>query len=221
MSELLPEIPFARIRGWMFDLDGTLMDTDDQSVESLTHRLRFLGEGRARRLARRAVMFSETPMNDVYTVLDMLGIDPLAVAVQRLLLGGKPYDFRLMEGVRPLLVALAARTPLAVVTTRSAAEAQAFLTQHALGDLFQVVVTCESTRRLKPHPEPVRFAASALDLPPEACVMVGDTTVDVLSARRAGAWSVGVLCGFGEEDELRRAGAHLLLRSTAELIERI
>ncbi len=221
MSELLPEIPFAEIRGWMFDLDGTLMDTDDQSVETLTHRLRFLGEARARRLARHAVMFGETPMNSVYTVMDMLGIDPLAVAVQRLLRGSAPYDFRLMEGVRPLIETLAARVPLAVVTTRSTAAAQAFLTQHALGELFRVVVTCESTRRVKPHPEPVRFAAAALDLPPEACVMVGDTTVDVLSARRAGAWAVGVLCGFGEEDELHRVGAHLVLRSTAELIEKI
>jgi len=40
----------------------------------------------------------------------------------------------------------------------------------------------------------------------------------VKSARRAGAWSVGVLCGFGERAELERAGAHLILDSTADLL---
>ncbi|MCZ7672946.1 MAG: HAD hydrolase-like protein [Chloroflexi bacterium] len=47
--------------------------------------------------------------------------------------------------------------------------------------------------------------------------MVGDTTVDVQAARRAGAWSIGVLCGFGEQTELKTAGAHLILNSTAEV----
>ncbi len=47
--------------------------------------------------------------------------------------------------------------------------------------------------------------------------MVGDTTVDVRSARRAGSWSVAVLCGFGERDELERAGAHLILENTTDL----
>ncbi|MBN2392804.1 MAG: hypothetical protein JXR84_18885, partial [Anaerolineae bacterium] len=56
-------MPFDKIQGWFFDLDGTLMDTDDQTVERLAQRLRFLGDARARRLARRMVMAGETPMN--------------------------------------------------------------------------------------------------------------------------------------------------------------
>jgi phosphoglycolate phosphatase len=58
-----------------------------------------------------------------------------------------------------------------------------------------------------------------LNLPESACVMVGDTSVDMHSARRAGAWRIGVLCGFGREFELRRAGAQAILSSTADLAE--
>jgi phosphoglycolate phosphatase len=47
--------------------------------------------------------------------------------------------------------------------------------------------------------------------------MVGDTRLDVLAARRAGAWSIGVLCGFGQRHELERAGAHVVLVETADL----
>ena len=47
--------------------------------------------------------------------------------------------------------------------------------------------------------------------------MVGDTTVDMRAARAAGTQGIGVLCGFGEEAELRRAGADFILPSTADL----
>lgn len=211
-------IPWERIRAWFFDLDGTLMDTDDQAVESLARRLRFLGAARAQRLARRAVMFSETPMNDAITLLDVVGLDVALFAARQALQGPGEPTLRLIDGVAPLLRHLAGRAPLAVVSTRTQETARAFLRQHELTELFRFAVTVETTRRLKPHPEPILYAAHQLGLAPAACVMVGDTTMDVLAARRAGAWAVGVLCGFGEEKELRRAGAHLILPSTADLL---
>ncbi len=212
-------IPFEHVRAWFFDLDGTLMDTDDQSVASLARRLRFLGAARAPRLARRMVMASETPMNAAATLLDALHLDSLAFALEeRSQHADRGYDFELIEGVKPLLLHLAGRYSLAIVSTRSPAAAEAFLVQYGLTELFPVVVTRQTTRRLKPHPAPVLYAAQALGLAPADCVMVGDTTVDVRSARRAGAWAVGVLCGFGEERELWRAGAHLVLPSTADLL---
>jgi phosphoglycolate phosphatase len=51
--------------------------------------------------------------------------------------------------------------------------------------------------------------------------MVGDTTLDVRAGVAAGAQTVGVLCGFGEQHELERAGAHLVLDSTADLLDHL
>ena len=208
----------GEIRGWFFDLDGTLMDTDDQAVEVLAHRLRLSGNTRSRRLARRIVMLSETPMNHAVTLLDMVGLDPWVFAVRRKLSHHIKPTFRLVPGVRPLIQHLATVGQLAVVSTRSQEDAVLFLKQHALKDYFHVLATQETTKRLKPHPEPVLHAAKQLGLPPAACVMVGDTPVDIRAARRAGAWAIGVLCGFGEEAELWRAGAHMVLESTADLL---
>jgi phosphoglycolate phosphatase len=56
-----------------------------------------------------------------------------------------------------------------------------------------------------------------LGVPVERCLMVGDTTADVWAARAAGARSAGVLCGFGQRDELERAGADRILQTTTEL----
>jgi len=211
-------IPFDKIQGWFFDLDGTLMDTDDQTVERLAQRLRFLGDARARQLARRMVMAGETPMNYAITAVDMVGLDAVLFGVRRMMHAHTQPTFRLIEGVKPLLAHLAERATLAVVSTRSAEDAAEFLRQHDLAGYFKLIVTNATTKRLKPHPEPVLYAARQLGLSPEVCVMVGDTTMDVLSGRRAGAWTVGVLCGFGEEAELWRAGAHLVLPATADLL---
>ncbi len=82
-----------------------------------------------------------------------------------------------------------------------------------------MVVTHEDTRRLKPHPGPIRYAAEQLGVAVERCLMVGDTGLDVRAAKAAGACAVGVLCGFGERGDL--AGADLILENTAELGEQL
>jgi phosphoglycolate phosphatase-like HAD superfamily hydrolase len=47
--------------------------------------------------------------------------------------------------------------------------------------------------------------------------MIGDTPIDIRAGKAAGAQTVGVLCGFGEEPELQKLGADLILPSTANL----
>ncbi|MGC9522417.1 MAG: HAD family hydrolase [Anaerolineae bacterium] len=218
VQEEAPHLDLTNLEGWFFDLDGTLMDTDDQAVEVLAKRLRFAGARRAERLARRLVMFSETPMNHMMTVMDWFGLDPWIFALRRWLSRQAKPTLRPIEGIHPVIARLSPQAQLAVVSTRSQADAMAFLRHEDLDRHFELVVTQETTKRLKPHPEPIQYAAQQMSLPPDHCVMVGDTTVDILAARRAGAWAIGVLCGFGEERELRRAGAHLVLASTADLL---
>jgi len=212
------DVPWRQIRGWLFDLDGTLMDTDDQAVERIANRLRLLGPERATDVGRQLVMKSEIWINATVTLLDILGLDSWVFALRRRLSHQIEPTFRLIPGVKPLIDRLADRGRLAVVSTRSTRDAEAFLNQHDLSSHFECIVGQETTKRLKPHPAPIRHAVHALNLPVEACVMVGDTPVDVRAARRAGAWAVGVLCGFGEAHELEAAGAHRVVTTTADLM---
>lgn len=217
-NKLTDEVPYTSIQAWFFDLDGTLMDTDDQTVDKLAKRLRFLGERYAKKFARFFVMKSETSMNFAVTIIDMLGMDTLLLKLRKWLNRHQPRPtFRIIPGVKSMLEDLQSHAILAVVSTRTYDDAMAFLQQHELASCFTLVVTQETTKRLKPDPEPILYAAEAMNLPLDVCAMVGDTTVDMRAARRAGAWAVGVLCGFGEEKELRRAGAHVILASTADL----
>ena len=209
-----------KVEAVLFDLDGTLMDTDDQAVEALVRQLQRLHWPHPQRAARRLVMACETPGNVMMTLLDVLGLDALLNTFTDRLRRWRGLrtraDFHIITGVEEMLVELSGRYRLAVVTTRGLAESEAFLDQYNLRGFFDALVTRESTWRLKPHPAPIRHAARLLGVPVERCVMVGDTTVDVRAARRAGAWAVAVLCGFGEREELERAGAHVILEHTAQ-----
>ncbi|MEJ2748325.1 MAG: HAD family hydrolase [Anaerolineae bacterium] len=220
----MPEtIPFDQIEAILFDLDGTLIDTDDAAVARLERKLRPLLGRRAPHLARWLMMKAETPGNALVTLLDFLHLDEALMGATDKLRRRRgvyaAHEFSLIPGVGELLQSLAGRYKVALVTTRSRYHIDAFLQQFPRETaVFSTTCGLQDTHRLKPHPAPVRLAAKRLGIPVEKCVMVGDTTVDVKSGRRAGAWSVGVLCGFGEPEELARVGAHLVLESTADLL---
>jgi HAD superfamily hydrolase (TIGR01662 family) len=211
----------------LFDLDGTLIDTDNTTVDRLAARLRRLSWLFPARdpgaVARWLVMRGEAPGNQILTLLDALRLDgPLTALSDRLprRRHRPPPEFRPIEGVAAALASLARCYRLALVTNRSRRHIREFRDRHpAIAADLVLFIGRQDTMRFKPHPAPLNLAAGRLGIPIERCLMVGDTTVDVRAARRAGAWSAAVLCGFGTRDELERAGADLVLDSVAGLVE--
>jgi HAD superfamily hydrolase (TIGR01549 family) len=219
------EIYPGEIDAILFDLDGTLIKPDTEALYNLTRRLqplqRLLPKRDPAGAARRILMSTEGPANSLLTFLDRIGLDDtffdLGDRLRRMQGLHTPLNFRPMDGAGEMLSELSHRYHLGIVTSRSRAHAEAFLKQQGLADLFQVIVGREDTWRIKPHPSPVRHAADELGLVPDRCLLVGDTTADIYAARSAGARSAGVLCGFGTEAELERAGADLILNTASEL----
>jgi HAD superfamily hydrolase (TIGR01549 family) len=203
-----------------------LSDTDDLIVgqlERILHPVRFLlPQQDSQRLARRFVMWSEAPGNFLVGIPDTLGVDGAIAAVMEWLNRHRPppmKHFLLIPGVKEMLQSLSARYPLAVVSAREADSTRLFLDHFELTPFFQVIVTGQTARHTKPYPDPILYAAKALNVPPESCLMVGDTTVDIRAGKAAGTQTVGVLCGFGEEAELRQCGADMILTTTLELVQ--
>ena len=216
----LATTPIAAI---LFDLDGTLADTDDMTVDSIVARLgglRRLFPGHdPRPFVRHLLILLEGPVNWLLSQFDRLSLDDDLFRLNRWLRQtrglAKATDLHLIPDVDVTLAQLHQQYRLGLVTTRERATAVHFLEQHGLTQLFDTIVASDDVRRLKPHPEPVQLAAANLGLEPAACVMVGDTTVDIHAAHAAGARSVAVLCGFGSERELR--DADLVIPSTTAL----
>jgi phosphoglycolate phosphatase-like HAD superfamily hydrolase len=203
------------IEAVLFDLDGTLMDSDDLMVAVWERRFKRLR--RSPGSARRLVMALEGPTSLAFGLLDLIGLDGFLARLIGRLQGPSDGRFPPVAGAADLINQLAGRYRLAVVSTRTLSEAAAFLASIGIREQIGLIVGRESTWRIKPHPQPICFAARGLGVPVGRCLMVGDTPVDVRAARRAGAWACGVLCGYGERAELERAGAHVILEHTRQL----
>jgi HAD superfamily hydrolase (TIGR01549 family) len=213
------------VRAVLFDLDGTLAETDDALVERWSARLRFLRYLLPRldtgRLARKLVGALARASARALALLDWLSLDDetfrLYAWLQRL------RGVRAADGLQPvagtpeLARALAGRYRLGLITSRSQEEAKAFLERNGFDGVFSVIVARDTARRLKPHPQPVRQAAEKLGIPPAHCAMVGDTAADIQAAKAAGALAIGVLCGLGDKQDLSEAD--LVLPTTTQLAE--
>ncbi len=210
-----------RIQALCFDVDGTLSDTDDYYVNKISGWIRRLPWVRdPERLARRLVMWSESPGNALLGLADTIGLDDEIIAFIDWMSRHrrrKVHQYLIVPGAAETVRRLKDRYPLAVVSARDELSTLAFLEQFDLVECFDIVITALSAEHTKPYPDPILLAAQKMGVNPAACLMTGDTTVDIRAGRSAGAQTVGVLCGFGEEAELRRQGADLILPGTSDL----
>jgi HAD superfamily hydrolase (TIGR01549 family) len=167
------------------------------------------------------MMGIEAPGNLLMGLPDRFGLDDelsrLVDAVNRRRVRHRQAAYLLVPGIRETLALLKPRFPMVVISARDDRAAMGFLQHFELLPFFSYVITAQTCAHTKPFPDPVLWAADHMGLSPTQLLMIGDTTVDIRAGKAAGAQTVGVLCGFGEEPELRRAGADLILPSTALL----
>ena len=217
-------LDLARVRALCFDVDGTLSDSDDDYVRRFSGwigRVPFVRDPHI--LARRLVMWLESPGSAIMSLGDALGLDTYLMPLIDWMQRHRPrrrIETLIMPGVVDMLPRLKRCYPMAVVSARNERSTMTFLENCHLLSNFDAVLTALSARHTKPYPDPILLAAKMMGVRPEACLMIGDTSVDIRAAKSAGAQSIGLLCGFGKEPELRRAGADLILPTTAD-VERV
>jgi len=208
-------LDITNIHAICFDIDGTLRDTDDQVVNLLTNMLRplrflFPG-GNPQPFARRFVMTTEDIGNYIIGLPDRMNIDHHIARLGNYFyhrgLSFKPKPPLIVNGVEKMLSRLKPHYPMAIVSAGSERSVQAFLNQFELNQYFICIATAQTCRHTKPYPDPIYWAAEQMSVAPINCLMVGDTTVDIRAGKAAGAQTVGVLCGFGEQKELINTGA--------------
>jgi len=214
-----------RVTGVLFDLDMTLVETRTDLARSAnavrrTYHLdplpestlvTFIGDG-ARELVRRS-------MGDAGC-----GRDDEALARFRTIYAGHCLDTSFVyAGMVDALDALAAvlGLRLGVVSNKPEGFSRQILDGLALARFFTVVIGGDSTRALKPDPEPIREACRRLEISPGDAIMVGDTWRDIRGGAAAGARTIGVTYGLNPRDRLVSEGADAVVDSPAEIVDRI
>jgi len=98
---------------------------------------------------------------------------------------------------------------LGIVTTKTALYSKELLEHMDVMHHFDVLIGKENVENPKPHAEPIHKAIKYLDASYESTWMIGDTLLDIHSAKNAGIKSVGVLCGYGKKYDLEKHTKYL------------
>ena len=202
--------------GILWDLDGTLLDTLQDLADAVNHTMaqfgypqrtleevrRFVGNG-----ARRLIALAVPENADVDEVLAAFH----AYYDEHCQIETKAYD-----GIMEALAVLQEKYPMAIVSNKPDSAVKSLCAQYFPG-LFARGESADCPR--KPAPDMVYKAMEAIGV--ETCIYVGDSEVDVLTAKAAGVPCLSVLWGFRDREEIEAAGGQQFCDDTARLVEKL
>ena len=191
----------------LFDLDGTLIDSTDAILSTFNHSFQELN--------------FDFKGNDE-DIKSLIGY-PLDIMYARLgVEESKVWDFvdayknryRIISKEQTTLlknayeaVELASKIArVSVVTTKTRAYTMPLLEHFNIAQFFEIVTGRENVQNPKPHPEPILTTLEQMNYDKKLhdVWMIGDTKLDLIAANDANINSIGLLCGYGEEEELRK-----------------
>lgn len=207
----------------VFDLDGTLVDSIGDIATSVNAALverfgeagslpmatvrGFVGGG-ARQLIERCLAALSRPASDINLVFDRFMPIYRARLVETTLL---------YPGMRDALDAVSARAAVAVLTNKPGEFSRAIVGALGLEGRFTGVVGGDDLKTRKPDPEGLLKLCATAGVSSSEAALVGDSAVDILTAKNAGALSVGVLWGYDPEG-VEREKPEVTLAHPAELL---
>ena len=210
------------IKGIIFDLDGTLLNTVDDIKNSLNYVLKE----------------NNFPICTLEQVKKSLGYGSLSLIKDSVptntsdILINKVYNeyvdyytknnndlTRPYEDIMTLLKLLKANKYLLAITSNKMQEAVTELNENTFEGLIDVAIGERKTLKLKPDPEMLILALEELGLKPNEVIYVGDTEVDLLTAKNANLKSIAVTWGFRTKKELLKNSPDFVIDSPLDLLE--
>ncbi len=210
----------------VFDLDGTLLDTLDDLADSANYALalfgypthpapmyrHFVGDGVDKLIFR--IMPEEGLVPERFKALRERYLDRYN---SHSLEKTRPYD-----GVPQALRALKSmRLRLCVVSNKPDKQAKAVISHFFGFELFDLVAGGSADYPLKPNPALTLHILASVGTSPRDAVFVGDSGVDMRTAKSGGLTAIGVTWGFRDRDELMRNGADYIVDAPEQLLELI
>lgn len=213
------------MKACIFDLDGTLTDT----LESLTYSVQatldemglgritgtqcqsFVGNG-ARYLIDHAIRAAGDEDGErLEEGMEIYG---------RIFDENCTYHVTPYEGILPTLQALKDRgIKLAVLSNKPHAQTCKVVRKIFGECIFDYISGQQASIKRKPDPEGIYHILKQLGIPKEECLYVGDSEVDIKTGLSGGLKTVGVTWGFRTEEELKAAGAGILINHPVELLQ--
>jgi HAD superfamily hydrolase (TIGR01509 family) len=212
----------APFRAVIFDLDGTLVDSNEFHIDSWDRAFRHFGKTFSYEELRKQIgkgsdnylpqFLTPKEMNEFGKELDQYRSD---LFKKEYLPCVKPFPMvrELFEQIRGdgkhILLASSGKKP----------ETEHYTRLLQIEDLIDGQITSEDANSSKPAPDIFNAALAKLGVSPNEAIVVGDTRFDVEAAKKAGLAAIGFLCGrAADEKTLRKASALAIFRDPADLL---
>ncbi len=211
------------LKAVIFDVDGTLVDSNNLHVEAWQEAFKCYGKVIAFDDVHKQMGKGGDQLMPVFCSPEELNSYGSELEQQRVDLFTDEYLPRVkpFPRVRELFERIK-NDGFRIALASSATEDELETHKKNLGikDLLETSTSADDAEKSKPYPDIFQAALSRLEnVKPEEAVVVGDTPYDVIAASRAGIQTVGLLSGGFTEDELRATGAVEIYRDVSDLLE--
>ncbi len=210
------------IRAAIFDLDGTLVDSNDLHAEAWQEAFRHFGKEIPLRELRQQIGKG----GDQYLPVFLSPPEMQAFGEELNTFRGDLFKKKYLERVQafPKVRELfeqvrAGGKRIALASSGNADEIEHYVELAHIGDLIDSRTTKTEVRHSKPEPDVFLEALRQLRLSAEEAIVIGDTPFDVQAAKKSQMQTIALLCGGFGEDELRASGAVAIYRDVADLLE--
>lgn len=196
---------------FVFDIDGTLVDSQNLIVEA--QRRAFAAAGLPAPPREKALSIVGLSLPKAFETLTE-GAGPVDLLVQAYkdawtqLRGESDFRYPVYPGAQGLLEDLARceHCKIGIATGKTRVGVNALFDRHGWHDIFDTVQTADDAVS-KPAPDMFQRALNETGVEPRDAIMIGDTTFDMVMARSVGATAIGVAWGYHRHEKLLRAGA--------------
>lgn len=204
-----------------FDFDGTIADSVECIVQSMAAT--FQSEALPPPARRDVLRSIGIPLERSLPMLGAVGRDDAGIArmvasYRRFYAELAELHLKLFPGIAELLIDLDGLATLGIVTGKNSAVAAANCELLGVRRHFKTIVGSDTTSRHKPEPEPLwALMASHSVEDPRDVVVIGDSPLDILMGRSAGAQTIAVTWGAEPRERLLEAGPERIVDSVSEL----
>lgn len=212
-------------RLFIFDLDGTLIDSRADIVNSLNRALMRLEMAPLQEERIAGFVGDGTPKLVERALRETTGLEPESTLTRTAIqVFREEYGNHLLDQTRLCHQAMEALNLLtwakfAVVTNKPEDFSRRILKGLGIEDCFSIILGGDSVQNRKPDPEALRIAMDFCQILPSETAMVGDSIVDILAGKSAGVTTCGILGGFRPSDELKASGCDLIIASLTQLAD--
>ncbi|HET7580449.1 MAG TPA: pyrophosphatase PpaX [Bacillales bacterium] len=207
-----------KINTVLFDLDGTLINTNELIIASFTHTLEHYFPGQYGR--EDIVGFIGEPLKESFEKIDPERVGEMIEVYRKHNIENHDKLVCEYKGVFETVESLHRQGfKLGIVTTKMRRTVNMGLKLAKLDSFFDTVVTFDDVKKAKPDPEPINLALSLLGAEAEHTMMVGDSPFDIEAGKNAGTYTAGVSWTIKGTDLLDSIGPDVMLESMPQLLD--